>query len=52
MSIPIADLGWTPEYAAQVRAMFVMTGWAEDWDDPDMEDYDDLEVETQEGTES
>lgn len=38
----VADLGWTSEYAAQVRALFVMTGWAEGWDDPDMDVYDDI----------
>lgn len=48
----IADLGWTPEYAASVRGMFELLGWAEDWDDLDMAVYDDLEVELQEENES
>lgn len=37
----IAELGWTPEFAAKVRAFFEVAGWAEDWDDTEMDVYDD-----------
>jgi hypothetical protein len=36
----VADLGWTPEQAADTRAR--LASFAEDWDAPGMEGYDDL----------
>jgi uncharacterized membrane protein len=36
----VADLGWTPQQAADTRAR--LASFAEDWDTPDMEGYDDL----------
>ncbi len=36
----IADLGWTQEQAADTRAR--LASFAEDWDAPAMEGYDDL----------
>lgn len=38
--LTIDDLGWSPEYAAQVRSQFAT--FAEDWDDPAMDIYDEL----------
>lgn len=38
--LTIDDLGWTREQAAAIRLMFGSI--AEDWDDPDMEIYDEL----------
>lgn len=34
----IADLGWTPEHAAQLR--WRLRTFADDWDDPEMDVYD------------
>jgi uncharacterized protein (DUF433 family) len=34
----IADLGWTPEYAAELRLR--LRTFADDWDDPEMDVYD------------
>jgi hypothetical protein len=36
----VADLGWTQEQAADTRAR--LASFAEDWDAPGMEGYDDL----------
>ena len=36
----VADLGWTPEQAADSRAR--LASFAEDWDAPGMDGYDDL----------
>lgn len=36
----VADLGWTPAQAADTRAR--LASFAEDWDAPGMEGYDDL----------
>ncbi len=36
----ISDLGWTQEYAAQVRASLQV--FDEDWNAPGMEEYDKL----------
>lgn len=38
--LTIHDLGWTKEQAAEVRALFACI--AEDWDDPEMDIYNDL----------
>jgi hypothetical protein len=38
--LTIEDLGWTPEEAKQIRAQFGL--FAEDWDDPAMDVYNDL----------
>ena len=35
--LSIADLGWTQEHAAHVRAR--LSSFAEDWDDPEMDIY-------------
>jgi hypothetical protein len=40
MSLLVADLGWTPEQAADTRAR--LASFAEDWDAPGMEGYDDF----------
>lgn len=40
MSLLVADLGWMPEQAADTRAR--LASFAEDWDAPGMEEYDDL----------
>lgn len=37
-ALSIDDLGWTREHAAQVRAR--LSAFAEDWDDPEMDIYD------------
>lgn len=39
-SLRVADLGWTPAQAADTRAR--LASFAEDWDAPGMEGYDDL----------
>lgn len=38
-AITIDDLGWAPEYAAHVRGL--LAAFAEDWDDPIMDVYND-----------
>lgn len=38
--LTIADLGWTPEQAAAIRAQ--LAAFADDWDDPAMDVYDEL----------
>jgi hypothetical protein len=37
-TLTIADLGWTEEQAAEIRAQ--LASFAEDWDDPAMDIYD------------
>lgn len=39
-SLTIDDLGWTTEDAARIRAQ--LAAFAEDWDDPTMDVYDDV----------
>ena len=39
-SLTIHDIGWTRRKAADVRAQ--LASFAEDWDDPAMNVYDDL----------
>ncbi len=40
LSLLVADLGWTPEQAADTRSR--LASFAEDWDAPGMEGYDKL----------
>lgn len=37
---PVEELGWTRDKALEIRAQFA--SWAEVWDDPDMDVYNDL----------
>lgn len=39
-TLTIDDLGWTREKAAEVRG--ALSAFAEDWDDPKMDAYNDL----------
>jgi hypothetical protein len=38
--LQVADLGWTPQQAAETRAR--LASFEEDWDAPGMDGYDDL----------